>query len=104
MGQVLRLNVPIRTAGEYRIHFVARLDRNGGRAGVRFDGEPAELTNDTTAIDLYRPYRTLLRNFTLQPRELGEGTHTLEFVFDGTNEGVDRPELGIDFVWVQEVR
>ena len=104
MGQVLRLNVPIRTPGEYRIHFVARLDQNGGRAGMRFDGEPAELTTDATAIDLYRPYRTLLRNFTLQPRELGVGTHTLEFVFDGTDEGVDRPEIGIDFVWVQEVR
>lgn len=104
LGQVLRLNVPIRTAGEYRIHFVARLDRNGGRAGMRFDGEPAELTTDTTAIDLYRPYRTLLRNFTLQPRQLGVGTHMLEFVFDGTNDGVERPEIGIDFVWVQEVR
>ena len=71
---------------------------------TRLDGVSAELSTDTTAIDLYRPYRTLLRNFSLKPLDLGAGNHTLEFVFDGTNAGVDRPELGIDFVWVQEVR
>ncbi len=102
--QSLILNVPIRVAGEYRIHFVARLDRNGGKATMRFDGESAELTTDTTAIDLHRPHRTLLRNFTLQPRQLSAGSHALEFVFDGAAEGVGRPELGVDFVWVQEVR
>ncbi|MFC1640255.1 glycoside hydrolase family 172 protein [Gemmatimonadota bacterium] len=103
-GQTLRLSVPIRTAGEYRIHFVTRLDRNGGRATMQFDGESAELTTETTTIDFYRPHRTLLRNFTLKPRDLTAGTHVLEFIYDGADEGVDRPELGIDFVWVQEVR
>lgn len=103
-GEVLRLSVPVDTAGEYRIHFVARLDRNGGRASVRLDGEAAELTTETSTIDLHRPYRTLLRNFTLQPRELTAGTHVLEFRFDGAGEEIDRPEMGIDFVWVQEIR
>ena len=103
-GQALTLSVPISTAGEYRIHFVARLDRNGGRASMRLDGESAALTSESTSIDLYRPYRTLLRNFTLLPRELAAGTHVLEFVYDGADEGVNVPELGIDFVWVQEIR
>ena len=103
-GQTLRLTVPIGTSGEYRIHFVARLDRNGGRASIRLDGEVAELTDESRTIDLYRPYRTLLRNFTLGPRELVAGSHVLEFVYDGSDEGVERPELGIDFVWVQEIR
>ena len=103
-GQTLSLNIPIRAAGEYRIHFVARLDRNGGRAAMRLDGESAELTTETTTVDLYRPYRTLLRNFTLLPREFTAGTHTVEFVYEGAEEGINRPELGIDFVWVQEIR
>jgi hypothetical protein len=103
-GEVLRLRVPVDTTGEYRIHFVARLDENGGRASVRLDGEAVDLTTTNTTFDLYRPYRTLLRNFTLLPRELSAGIHTLEFVFDGADEAADRPELGIDFVWVQEVR
>jgi hypothetical protein len=103
-GQTLTLRVPIESAGEYRVHFVARLNRNGGKATLRFDGEAAELTTDTTSIDLYRPHRTLLRNFTLKPRELTAGAHTLEFVSDGGNESVSRPEVAVDFVWVQEVR
>ena len=103
-GQSLRLQIPISSTGEYRIHFVARLDPNGGRVATRFDGEPAELTTDATSIDLYRPYRTLLRNFTLKPREITAGVHPLEFVFDGAAEAVMRPEIAIDFVWVQEVR
>jgi hypothetical protein len=73
-------------------------------ATVRLDGEAAELTTETTSIDLYRPHRTLLRNFTLRPRDLNAGAHTLEFVFSGASDAVARPELGIDFVWVQEVR
>ena len=96
--------MPIRTAGEYRIHFVARLNQDGGRTSLHFHGAAAELTTGTNSIDLYRPYRTLLRNFTLQQRELTAGAHTLEFVFDGANEMVTRPEVAIDFVWVQEIR
>jgi len=104
LGNTLRLQVPVTTTGQYSIHFVARLDSSGGRASVHLDGETAELTTRTSRIDLFRPYRTLLRNFTLQTRELTAGTHVLEFRFDGANERVDRPALGIDFVWVQEIR
>ena len=103
-GEVLRLRVPVDTAGEYRIHFVARLDENGARVSVLLDGDSAELTSETSTIDLYRPFRTLLRNFTLHPRVLAAGTHVLEFRFEGAGEDIDRPEMGVDFVWVQEVR
>ncbi|MGD2154689.1 MAG: DUF2961 domain-containing protein [Gemmatimonadales bacterium] len=103
-GDVLRLAVPVTAAGEYRIHFVARLARTGGTLQVWWDGEPAELTTDSATVDLYRPHRTLLRNHTLRRRQLAAGTHTLEFVFEGAPEDVERPEIGIDFVWVQEIR
>jgi len=103
-GDVLRLNVPVAASGEHRIHFVVRLDQNGGNVDVRWDGEPAELTNGTSSIDLNRPHRTLLRNYTLRQREIAAGTHVLEFVFSGAPSRVRRPEIGIDFIWVQEVR
>ena len=102
VGDVLRLNVPVAASGEHRIHFVARLDQNGGTADVTWDGEPAELTNGTSSVDLYRPYRTLLRNYTLSQRQIAAGTHVLEFIFTGAPPDVERPEIGIDFVWVQE--
>jgi hypothetical protein len=103
-GDVLRLSVPVAAGGEYRVHFVARLDPNGGVARVTWDGEAAELNTGTSALDFHRPHRTLLRDYTLSQRSLTAGTHTLAFVFDGASEGIARPEIGIDFVWVQEIR
>ncbi len=103
-GEAIRLRVPITAAGEYRVHVVARLDGDGGTVRMRWDGEPAELADGAETLDLYLPHRTVLRNFTLRPRELSVGTHTLEFVYDGAPEAVQRPEVGIDFVWIQEVR
>ncbi|UCG86553.1 MAG: DUF2961 domain-containing protein [Gemmatimonadota bacterium] len=104
VGDVLRLNVPVAASGEYRIHFVARLDQNGGTAEVWWDGEAAELTDGTSSVDLYRPHRTLLRNYTLRQRQISAGTHVLELVYTGAPAEIERPEIGIDFVWVQERR
>jgi hypothetical protein len=89
--------------GEYRIHFVARLDPKAPELRVGWDGEAAELTTGVSNVELFRPYRTLLRNFTLRPLHLTAGSHTLEFLYEGADAGVDRPEVGLDFVWVQKV-
>jgi len=103
-GETLRLDVPVPEAGEYRIHFVARLDPSSGVVQVRWDGEPADLGTEGPMVDLHRPYRTLLRNYTIARREIAAGTHALELVFDGAPEDVSRPEIGIDFVWVQKMQ
>ena len=103
-GDVLRLSVPVAADGDYRVHFVARLDPNGGVARVTWDGDAAELNTGTSALDFHRPYRTLLRDYTMSQRSLTAGTHTLAFVFDGASERILRPEIGIDFVWVQKIQ
>jgi hypothetical protein len=95
--------LPITEGGRYRIHFVARLDPNAADMQLFWDGEWAYLTNGENAVRLNRPYRSLLRNFTLQPRELAPGTHTLEFLYEGAPAGVVEPEFALDFVWVQRV-
>jgi len=97
------LGVPIREEGEYRIHFVARLDPKGPGLEVRWNGAPANLTTGASVVDLYRPYRTLLRDFSLQAQHLVPGTNTLELVYPGAVGGVEEPEVGLDFVWVQKV-
>jgi hypothetical protein len=102
-GDTLRLRVPVAEDGEYRVHFVARLDARGGMAQVKLDGELAPLRSGGSTIDLYRPHRTLLRNFSLEQKQLTAGAHTLELVFVGAAEGVEMPELGIDFIWVQRI-
>ncbi len=103
-GEALRFRIPVAAAGEYRVHFVARLDPRGGTVRMRWNGEAVTLANGSETVDLHRPYRTLLRNFTLATRELSAGVYTFELMYDGSAEDVNRPEFGVDFVWVQEVR
>jgi hypothetical protein len=102
-GDMLRIRVPVADSGEYRIRFVMRLDRHGGTVAVRFAGEPAPLQSGDSTVNTYRPHRTLLRDYALEPRRLTAGAHTLAFVFQGAPDDVQRPAIGIDFVWVQKV-
>jgi hypothetical protein len=102
-GDTWRLTVPVPETGEYRVHFVARLDQNGGEVQVRWDGEMGEEIPGTRVLDLHRPHRTLLRNFTVSPGQVTAGSHTLELVFQGAPPEVVRPEIGVDFVWVQSI-
>jgi len=103
VGDGWRLTIPVQEDGEYRVHFVARLDRRGPGIRIRWDGEVASLTSGGDMVDLHRPYRTLLRDFALQPMSLTAGGHTLELVFEGGDDRVADPEVGVDFVWVQKV-
>ena len=80
-----RSHVPVSADGEYRVHFVARLDGMGGTVEVKWDGEPAAL-----------------RNYAIQQRHVTRGTHTLELVFISAPGDAGRPETGIDFVWVRQ--
>jgi len=50
-GDVLRLTVPVPEAGEYRIHFIARLDPGSGALHVNWDGAPAGGSNPRIGID-----------------------------------------------------
>ncbi len=103
-GETLALSVPVPAEGEYRIRFVAREDADGGRVRIRWDGAPTALASGDSVLDLRLPDRTVLRDFYFRPPRVVAGTHTLTFVFDGAAPEVARPAIGLDFVWVQEVR
>jgi hypothetical protein len=92
----------IREKGKYRVHFAAALNPHSGRVSVALDDRFLALDNDQKIIDLYRPYRVLLRNFTLPSTELEVGVHALILKFEGALPEVQRPEVGIDFIWVQK--
>jgi len=95
--------LPIAEDGTYRIHITAALTPASGRLALRLNGEPIALRGRQEQIDLHRPFRTLLRNFTLPDRELAKGRHTLTLEFLGAPSEVERPEIGIDFIWIQKV-
>jgi hypothetical protein len=102
-GDSLRFRLPVDEDGEYRVHFVARLDPQGGKLQLRWDGDGVAMRSGDSRIDLYRPHRTLLRNFTLEPMQLTAGAHTLELIYDGAADGVEMPEVGVDFIWLQKI-
>jgi len=104
VGDALRLTVPVARAGSYYVHFVARSDEHGGALRVRWDGKPAELATGDTVLDLSLPSRTVLRDYALPPQPLTAGRHVLELVYVGGAPGVTRPEIGVDFVWIQELQ
>lgn len=99
----LRLTIPVAEEGDYRVNFVARVDRRGASIQLFWDGEFARLTTGLSAAELYDPHRTLLRNFTLEPRHLTSGEHTLGFLYEGADASVADPEMALDFVWVQKI-
>jgi hypothetical protein len=88
--------------GNYRVHFALALSPSAGRISFGLNNQFMSLTNNKKMIDLNRPHRTLLRNFTLPTVELEPGRHTLVLRFEGAPADVGRPEIGIDFLWVQK--
>ncbi|MFC2167394.1 glycoside hydrolase family 172 protein [Acidobacteriota bacterium] len=88
--------------GKKRIHIALALTPNSGQISFLLDEEKILLNNSEDVLDLYRPYRTLLRNFTLPVQDLESGKHTLTLIYEGANPQVREPEIGFDFLWIQK--
>jgi len=61
-------------------------------------GKP--LAKDDRIINLYRSYRTLLRNFSFGPVELETGKHILTLAYLGASDKIQAPEICLDFIWI----
>jgi hypothetical protein len=94
--------VQINSGGTKQVHVTAALTPLSGKFSLLLDKQTLPLDNDTAVVDLNKPYRTLLRDFSFKARELKEGEHTLTIEFKGTTGLIERPEIGIDFFWVQK--
>jgi hypothetical protein len=93
--------IPISSAGKQQIHVALAMTARSGRIAFRLDGHPLLLENSAEDVDLYCPYRTLLRSIALMPMELETGSHTLMLELKDAPDGVTNPQVGIDFIWVQ---
>ncbi|NQU85095.1 MAG: DUF2961 domain-containing protein [Mariniphaga sp.] len=82
------------------IFLTAALTPNSGKVNVYIDDKKVNI-NESGEIDLYRDYRTLLRNYSLGSYTLVPGKHKLTIEFTGCKENIEKPEIGIDFIWVQ---
>ncbi len=102
-GDRKKMTIQVGSPGKTQVHITAALTPRSGRVTAWLDGLPAGGTGKPETIDLYDPFRTLLRTFSLEPVELPPGTYTLIIEFEGAEAGVSRPEIGLDFVWVQKL-
>jgi hypothetical protein len=103
-GDRIEFTLPVRTAGAKRISFTAGLSPRSGRIAVLMNGKRQPLSNDDKTIDLYRPYRILLRNFHLKPTKLKSGEQTLSFEYLGAPADAGTPEILFDFIWMRDVK
>ena len=92
----------VEETGNNRIHVVFAMTPDSGRISFLLDGKKTTLANKTETLDLRRPYRTLLRNFTFPTAEFEAGKHTLTILFEGADPQVVNPQIGVDFLWVQK--
>ena len=102
-GERKKLKIVVDSPGKTQVHITAALTPKSGRAAAWIDGHPAGGMGKPETIDLYESFRTLLRTFSLEPMELPPGEYTLIIEYKGANPGISRPEIGLDFVWVQKL-
>ena len=100
-GERVEFKIPIGSAGRKQINVAMALTPKSSQVAFYLDGEPLQLGNRSDVMDLYRPYRTLLRRVALMPVDLSAGDHTLVIESKGPSDRVSNPEVGIDFFWVQ---
>lgn len=98
-GDELRLKVPVAEAGRYALRITAALTPKSGKFTVSLDGKP--LAFGDGPVDLFVPYRTLLRTFSSPTLQLAEGAHQVTLRYEGSTSDVKTPEIGLDFLWVQ---
>ncbi len=89
--------------GEKRICITAAMSPQSGKVTVFVDNQQVELAGNADILDLHRDFRLLLRNFPLEPIMLKEGEHILSLEYRGTAEQVTSTEIGIDFIWIQNM-
>ena len=101
-GDRKSFRIPVAATGRKQIHVAFAMTPQSGEVAFRLDGRKLQLANKADTLDLHVPYRTLLRSVALMPAELEAGDHTLTLELADVPDGAVRPEIGIDFIWVQD--
>jgi hypothetical protein len=103
-GERKKLKIKVDSAGRNLVHITAALTPRSGTVAAWLDDRPAGIAAEKAkTIDLHDPFRTLLRSYSLDPVNLSAGEHTLVIEYRGARADISRPEIGLDFIWVQRV-
>lgn len=100
-GERITFRLPVAQDGKYRLHVTAAHTPKSGRVSVMFDGKRIGFGGDA-GMDYHAAHRTLSRDSVSDLIELKKGDYDLVLSYDGGPEGLDKPEIGVDFLWVQK--
>jgi hypothetical protein len=95
--------IKINETGKKQIHLTLAMTPNSGKVTALLDNKPVLWDDNRESIDLYEPYRTMLRTYSLPHLDFEAGEHALRLEYAGTSSEVQTPEIGIDFIWVQKI-
>lgn len=101
-GDTLTFTVPVEEPGNYVVRFGFALNNSSGRTTLLVNGGETGFGNDGTAVDLYRPYRVLSRVYSTAQLALDSPSAELTLRYEGARSGLERPEIGIDYIWIQK--
>jgi D-arabinan exo alpha-(1,3)/(1,5)-arabinofuranosidase (non-reducing end) len=99
-GDELTVTVPVAKAGRYALRFTAALTSKSGKFSASLGDKP--ILGRDEPVDLFVPYRTLLRTFSSPRLELEKGDQQITLRYEGGPTDADEPEIGLDFLWVQK--
>ena len=99
-GEELALRFSTSKDGKYRVHLGCMLDERSGRISATLDGDPVKF-DGSDKLDLHVQYRLLARQFGTEPVELKTGEHVLKLRFDGAEQSIGTPVIGLDYLAVQ---
>jgi hypothetical protein len=102
IGETLALNFEVPESRNYNIRIAAALDPKSGRVSVLLDGKAINLGGKKGVLDLYQPYRTLLRCLGGASHKFEKGKHTLTLRYEGSLEDIAVPHIGLDFLWLRK--
>jgi len=98
-GQGLDMKFTVEEDGKYTIRLACARTPRSGIFSVKIDNA---LLDSGGKIDLFDPYRILLRSEGSKKVELKKGEHRLNLQFEGKCGASHGTEIGIDFLWLQK--
>ncbi|MEN6333029.1 MAG: glycoside hydrolase family 172 protein, partial [Phycisphaerales bacterium] len=101
-GERKSFRIAVAASGKRQIHVAFGQTPHSGRVGFYLDNQPLTLADKADSLDLRCPCGTLLRSFDLTPVDLRSGDHVLAIESLDEPDSAGRPEIGVDFIWIQE--
>jgi hypothetical protein len=102
-GDTKDFKLTVGEAGKKRIQCVFVHADQMGTVSALVDGQSVPWADGGATINLRAPRRTLLRMISLAALDIAAGEHILSLRFEGAEEDIPTPEVGLDFIGIQKI-